>query len=263
MFTTVYYSLIAVLFLLLQPLYAFASHTFETEHADAPGKGNIRVVMESEVAQEDGREKEYGLPILEVVYGLGKWTSFEVGYEYKFIKNSEEVGSTSGSGDVELRFKHSPLHLRYGDIGARVGMKIPSARDDKDLGTGETDFDFILIHSYFGEHFETHLNCGVDVLGNPRHRSRHEAIFKYSAVAILPLHPRVEFFTEIEGHCAKSVFGHESLLRSGFMFPLGHGLEIGFAGAVGLTNDSDDWEAKTGIYWTWQRDEKVSHKSHE
>jgi hypothetical protein len=193
------------------------------------------------------------------VYGLGKWTSLTVGYEYKFISGSEEVHSTSGNGDVEIEFKHSPLHLRYGDIGARVGVKIPSASDDKELGTGETDFEFILIHSYSWKKLITHLNLGIEVLGNPDHRSQHEPLFKYSAVSVLPLHPRVEFFTEIEGHSGRSIFGCESLFRSGFMFPLGHSLEIGFAGAVGLTDDSPDWETKAGIYWTWERGEKVSH----
>lgn len=248
-----------ILLLNFNPICSYASHTFETEHADAPGKGNIRFVMEGEVGQEGGHEKHWGLPVIEVVYGFGKWTSVEVGFEYKFLRHSEEVHSTSGSGDVEIKFKHSPFHLECGDIGARVGIKIPSAKDDKELGTGETDFEFILIHSYFGENIETHINCGVDILGNPEHRSQHEAAFKYSAVAVFPLHPRVEFFTEIEGHSAKSVFGHESLLRSGFMFPLGHGLELGFAGGVGLTDDSHDWEAKAGIYWTWQRGEEIHH----
>jgi hypothetical protein len=259
MFKTVYGFLIGASLLLLYPLDSFASHTFETEHADAPGKGNICFVVESETGQEGGHEKHYGIPVMEVVFGLGKWTSLAVGYEYQFITGSEEVHSTSGNGDVEIEFKHSPFHLRYGDIGARVGVKIPSASDDKELGTGETDFEFILIYSYVWEKITTHLNLGVEVLGNPDHRSQHEPLFKYSAVSVFPLHPRVEFFTEIEGHSGKSVFGCESLFRSGFMFPLGHGFEIGLAGAVGLTNNSDDWEAKTGIYWTWERGEKVSH----
>lgn len=242
--------------LFMNPQNTFATHTFETEHADAPGKDNIRLVVETEAGQEGGREKHYSVPVIELCYGLGKWTSFEVGYKYEFINHSDEIGNTSGNGDVEIKFKHSPLHFKYGDIGGRIGVKIPSAKDDKELGTGETDFDFILIHSYTGEHFETHLNCGVDVLGNPEYRSRHESVFKYSAAAIFPLYPRVEFFTEVEGHSGKSVFASESLFRSGFMFPLGHGLEIGLAGAVGLTNGSEDWEVKAGIYWDWTRGEK-------
>lgn len=256
---TVWCSLITTFFLFLQPVYALASHTFETEHAETPGKGNIRFAVESEAGQEGGHEKHYGLPVVEVEYGFGTWTSLSIGYEYQFITGSEEVHSTSGNGDLEIGFKHSPLHLKYGDIGALVGVKIPTASDDKELGTGEPDFKFTLIHSYHGKQLSTHLNLGVEVLGNPEHRSQHETLLKYSAVAVFPLHPKIEFFIEIEGRSARSVFGHESLLRSGFMFPLGHGLEIGFAGAAGLTNDSDDWEAKAGIYWTWERGEKVSH----
>lgn len=241
------------------PIISDASHTFETEHADAPGKGNIRMVMEGEMAKEAGHEKHIGFPVIEVVYGLGKWTSIEIDWEYGFVRHSEEVHSASGSGDVQIKFKHSPFHFGYGDIGAQFGVKIPAAKDDKELGTGETDFEFNLIHSYFGEKVEIHLNAGVNFLGNPDHRSRHEAVFRYSAAAIFPLHEKVEWFAEIEGRSAKSVFGHESLLRSGFMFPLGHGLEIGFAGGLGLTNDTEDWEAKLGIYWTWERGEKIEH----
>jgi len=251
--------LIACSLLLVNPLCTFASHTFETEHVDAPGKNNIRFKVETEVGQEGGHEKHYGVPVMEVVYGLGKWTSLEVGYTYTVINHSEDVGNTSGNGDVEIKFKHSPLHLKYGDIGGRISVKIPTAKDDKELGTGETDFEFILIHSHSWEKFTTHLNLGIEVLGNPDHRSQHESLFKYSAVSVFPLHPRVEFFTEVEGHSGRSVFGCESLFRSGFIFSLGHNLEIGFAGAVGLNNDSPDWQAKAGIYWTWQRDEKVFH----
>lgn len=251
--------LLSAILLLFGPAVCIASHTFETEHADAPGRGNMIMVMEAEMAQDGGREKELGLPVLEFVYGLGKWTSFEIDWEYDFISHSDEVHSTSGSGDVELKFKHSPFHFDYGDIGAQVGVKLPTAKDDKDLGTGETDFELLLIHSYHGEKFATHLNAGVDFLGNPERRSSHEAVFTYSAVAVFPLHERVEWFAEIEGRTAKSVFGTESLLRSGFIFPIARGLEVGLGGGVGLTNDTEDWEAKLGIYWTWERGEEMEH----
>jgi hypothetical protein len=57
---------------------------------------------------------------------------------------------------------------------------------------------------------------------------------------------------------AKCVFVNESFLRSGFIIPLGHRLELGLAGGFGLTNDSPDWEARFGLYWTWQRGEEIS-----
>ena len=103
----------------------------------------------------------------------------------------------------------------------------------------------------------THLNCGVEVLGKPKCRSGNEAVFSYSAVAIFPLSKRFKYFAEIKGRSAKSVFGNESLLRSGFIVPLAYDLELGFAGGVGLTNDSPHWEARFGLYWTWQRGEEI------
>lgn len=251
--------LIIIFLLAMYPLNSFAAHPFKTKHANAFGKGNIRFLMEGVVAQEGGHEKHYGLPTTEVTYSFGKWTLMGVGSEYKFIRHSKGVHSTSGIGDVKVYFRHTPFHLDYGHVGAQVGVKIPTAKDDKKLGTGEVDYEFTLIHSYFGENIMTHLNCGVEVLGNPKHRSRNEAVFSYSAVAIFPLSKRFKYFAEIKGRSAKSVFGNESFLRSGFIFPLVHGFDLGIAGGVGLTNDSPDWEARFGLYWTWQRGEEIPH----
>ena len=251
--------LIIIFLLAMYPFNSFATHPFKTKHANADGEGNISFLIEGEVGQEGGRETHYGLPITEVTYSFGKWTLVGVESEYKFIRHSEEVHSTSGNGDVEIYFMHTPFHLEYGHIGAQIGVKIPAAKDDRELGTGETDYEFTLIHSYFGENIMTHLNCGVEVLGNPKHRSRNEAVFSYSAVAIFPLSKRFKYFAEIKGRSAKSVFGNESFLRSGFIFPLVHGFDLGIAGGVGLTNDSPDWEARFGLYWTWQRGEEIPH----
>ena len=241
------------------PLHSYAAHPFKTKHANAYGKGNIRFLLEGKIEQEGGHEKRYGLPITEVTYSFGDWTLLGVESEYRFIRHSKEVHSTSGIGDVKIYFRHTPFHLEYGHIGAQVGVKIPTAKDDKELGTGETDFEFTLIHSYFGEHVVTHLNCGVEVLGNPKHRSRHEAVFSYSAVAVFPLGKRVKYFAELKGRSGKSVFGHKSLVRSGFIIPLVHRLELGLAGGLGLTNDTPDWEARVGFYWTWQRGDDIPH----
>lgn len=253
------YMLVVVFLLGMTPFHSYAAHPFKTKHANAYGKGNVRFLLEGQVEQEGGHEKRYGLPITEITYSFGDWTLLGVESEYRFVRHSEEVHSTSGMGDVKIYFRHAPFHLKFGHIGAEVAVKIPSAKDDKELGTGETDFELTLIHSYFGEHVMTHLNCGVEFLGNPEHRSSHEAVFSYSAVAVFPLGKRVHYFAELQGRSAKSVFGHESLFRSGLIIPLVYRLELGFAGGVGLTNDTPDWEGRIGFYWTWQRGDDIPH----
>ncbi len=249
--------LIIIVLLAMYPAHSFAAHPFKTKHANAFGNGNIRFLMEGEVTQEGGHEKKYGLPVTAVTYSFGKWTLLGVESKYKFIRHAKEAHSTSGIGDVKIFFRHTPFHLDYGHIGAQVGVKFPAAQDDKKLGTGETDYEFTLIHSYFGKNIVTHLNCGVEVLGNPTHRSGNEAVFSYSAVAIFPLSKRLKYFAEIKGRSAKGVFGNESFLRSGFIVPLAYDFELGFAGGLGLTNDSPDWEARFGLYWTWQRGDEI------
>ncbi len=242
--------------LALFPTSSFAAHPFKTKHANAYGKGNVRFLLETAMVQEGGHQKNYGLPITEITYSLGQWSLIGIESEYRFIRHSEAVHSTSGMGDVKLYGRYSPFHFDFGHIGAQAGVKIPVAKDDKELGSGETDYEFTLIHSYLGKNVVTHLNCGVEVLGNPKHRSRNEAVATYSAVAVFPLSEKIHYFAEIKGRSAKSVFGNESFLRSGFIIPLGHRLELGFAGGAGLTNDSPDWEARFGLYWTWQRSDE-------
>jgi len=236
--------------------YSFAAHPFKTKHANAYGKGNVRFLLETAMVQEGGHQKDFGLPVSEITYSLGKWSLIGIESEYRFVRHSDEVHSTSGMGDVRIYGRYAPFHFTYGHIGAQAGVKIPVAKDDKELGSGETDYEFTLIHSYLGKHVVTHLNCGVEVLGNPKHRSRNEAVATYSAVAIAPIGAVLKYFAEIKGHSAKCVFGNESFLRSGFIIPLSRGLELGFAGGMGLTNDSPDWEARCGLYWTWQRSEE-------
>ena len=251
--------LISIALLTMYPLHSFAAHPFKTKHANAFGKGNMRFLMEGAAAQVDDHKDIYSLPITAVTYSFGDWTLMGVQAQYKFINHDKEVHSTSGVGDATIFFRHTPFHLDYGHIGAQVGVKIPTANDDRKLGTGETDYELTLIHSYFGENIITHINCGVEVLGNPKHRSSHEAVFSYSAVAVFPLHKRIKYFVEVQGRSGKSVFKNKGLLRSGLIIPISHGLELGYAGGVGLTNNSPDWEARLGIYWTWQRGEEIPH----
>ena len=247
----------AFVLLVLFPSYSFAAHPFKTKHANAYGEGNVRFLLETAMVQDGGHQKHYGLPITEITYSLGKWSLIGIETEYSFIRHSEEVHSTSGMGDVKVYGRYAPIHFKYGHIGAQAGVKIPVAKDDKELGSGETDYEFTLIHSYLGKNVVTHLNCGVEVLGNPKHRSSNEPVFTYSAVAVFPLGTVMNYFAEIKGRSAKSVFGNESFLRSGFIIPLGHRLELGLAGGFGLTNDSPDWEARFGLYWTWQRGKEI------
>lgn len=242
--------------LALLPAHSFAAHPFKTKHANAYGEGNVRFLVETAMVQEGGHQKNIGLPITEITYSLGKWSLIGIESEYKLLRHSEAVHSTSGMGDVKIYGRYSPFHFDFGHIGAQAGVKIPVAKDDKQLGSGETDYEFTLIHSYLGKNVVTHLNFGVEVLGNPKRRSSNEAVATYSAVAVFPLSQALHYFAEIKGRSAKSVFGNESFLRSGCIIPLGHRLELGFAGGVGLTNDSPDWEARFGLYWTWQRSEE-------
>lgn len=250
------FALSSFILLALFPAHSFAAHPFKTKHANAYGEGNVRFLLESAIEQEGGHRKNIGLPITEITYSLGKWSLIGVETEYKFLRHSEAVHSTSGMGDVKIYGRYSPFHFEFGHIGAQAGVKIPAAKDDKELGSGETDYEFTMIYSYLGKSVVTHLNFGVEVLGNPKHRSSNEAVATYSAVAVFPLSQALHYFAEIQGRSAKSVFGNKCFLRSGFIVPLGHGLELGFAGGAGLTNDSPDWEGRFGIYWTWQRSDE-------
>jgi hypothetical protein len=86
-----------------------------------------------------------------------------------------------------------------------------------------------------------------------------EPVFTYSGAFVYDATPKIFTFVEIEGRTARSVFGTESLFRSGFAYHVRRNVEIGLAGAVGLTNDSPHWEMKAGFYWTWERKKKVFH----
>jgi hypothetical protein len=251
-------SVCVALAFVLFPIVCQASHIWETEHADTHGAGNVKTIVELE-GQKDGKERSYSLPRVELIYAFTDWSTVTLASEATFLRDSSEHHSTGGPGDVELELKYTPLHFDFGHIGAQAGIKFPTADDDRDLGTGETDVEARLVHSYFGEGFETHLNAGVAALGNPEHRSRMETVFTYAAAYVRDVHPSFYAFAELQGQTGKSVFGTESLLRSGFAYYLRPNIELGLAGLVGLTNDSPNWGVKAGFYWTWERCKKVSH----
>lgn len=77
--------------------------------------------------------------------------------------------SESGTGDSTLGFKYRIFDNKQNQMQGAVGLcfKFPTGNDDKELGTGETDFE---IFAAFSKHFEkvvAHLNLGYVMTGDP------------------------------------------------------------------------------------------------
>ena len=83
--------------------------------------------------------------------------------------NQGKTETESGRGDVELSASYNFLHNRETDwsLSLAGSVKLPTADDDKGLGTGKTDYGIALDLSRSFGHFTPTIGFGYRIIGNP------------------------------------------------------------------------------------------------
>ncbi len=83
--------------------------------------------------------------------------------------NQGKTETESGRGDVELSASYDFLHNRETDWSLALGgsVKLPTADDEKGLGTGKTDYGIALDLSRSFGRFTPSIGFGYRIVGNP------------------------------------------------------------------------------------------------
>jgi len=245
---------------------------------------NIHLELAAKCINQPDDSDLYAIPDVVLGWGIAPWADFRLKFQYLKAENTNlfdqdgnvisEGMDSNGFGDIWIEIKASPVQTRLGRLGAQLVTKLPSANDEKALGTDETD---VLIQGIlstdWSEFFpdsllarlRTHLNAGVAIQGDPHKVSSRDDIFVYGILAEYEIVQSLTLWTELEGsegnstvpNISEGVYGDDYLhVRLGLTGPFSQtGLlsnwKWGITASAGLSDESRDWTASVGVSRTW------------
>lgn len=196
--------------------------------------------------------KESNAKLWELPLGLtcGAIPSVEAGIG--FGAQFAEIGGEdeSGSGDAALGAKWQflsscPLGARYAVVPS---VKIPTADDNKDLGSGETDCDLTWIVSRaLGEKAGAHVNLGYSWVGGPDRDVLHYGVaMDYQATEAMQAVGAI--FAERETSGGADTVGQFNL---GLRYSASESLVLDLAAGSRFGDEGPDLTATAGLTWVW------------
>ena len=155
-----------------------------------------------------------------------------------------------GVTDLTLGGKWQFIESCY--LGARhtikPSVKIPTADEDKELGSGKADCDLTwIISRSFGEKMSIHLNLGYTWAGGPCNDVLHYGVaLDYSIVDSLQWVGEIYFENENSGDGADA-----GQYNTGLRWDPVEGLTLDFALGSKLQGEALDLIATTGLTWVF------------
>lgn len=256
---------VALAFLLALQASALSAQTaapdpLVTRPADTPGPGGVQVFFGASYGHDTRVSPllpgEAGRllvgPILALDWGIGE--RGEVSVQWAAHQEFDSGGeSTSGVGDPYLWTKVllRKAHQRGPTVAFRFGFKVPSAPDDKGLGTDEADvFGGLILQQRAGASLVL-LNLGLGVLGDPSRNGEQVDVATYGLAVDVPIGSSASFLAEMAGAWDPSSAGTSGSWgegRLGLRRTLGPG-SLGFAIRFGYEGPAPDWGVHVGYTW--------------
>ena len=193
-----FYTIVAFpFFSLLIPSSTFAARPLTTEDTGTVEKGEFQLETGFDFAREDNHDKEFA-PSITLTYGLLSRMDLGIGSGYLFVHPAEGKKKENGFADTELKAKYRLMDEKgWTPSFAVMGkVKIPTASESKDLGSGKTDFNMIAIfQKNLSKRLTLYLNLGYTFIGE--HRANNE--FNYSIAGQFVLSDKWALVGEIVG----------------------------------------------------------------
>lgn len=191
----------------------------------------------------------YGLvPRVEVGAGFGGQS--EERTEVLAETGREETQNESGIGDLNLGAKWQ--FLESCPFGARqalaASVKFPTADEDKDLGSGETDCDLTWIASRsIGENAGVHLNLGYSWMGGP-----DDDVLHYGVALDCQIGNAVQWVGEVLAE-KELADGTETVAQynTGFRWSPVENLTLDVAAGSKISADAPDFTGTVGLTWAF------------
>lgn len=193
--------LVFLLLVLFAP-YAFASQPLETETARLLPAGVAK--LESTVEYQTSSEgSETSVPLV-IEYGITNSLELLVEPVLYTSINPKHGPSANGVGDLEITLTYLVLNERsvLPAVAVAGEVKVPTAASVR-IGTGEIDYTPFLIASKRFANWDTHVNLGYSILGDPP-GIRLKNIFVYAVAAEYHLNDKVHLVGEVIGNTSSS-----------------------------------------------------------
>jgi len=235
---------------------AQAGRPLEVDDADPADAGQVEVEAGVAYARDpDLRRWEYPFGL---AYGLAHGMEAGIGFGGQWEKRmavTEESASgrrhESGVGDLEVGAKWQfweacPLGARH---ALAAGIKFPTADDDKELGSGETDYDLTWIVSRaIGERAGAHINIGHAWVGGPDRDVWHGGLaLDYQLTAAVQWVGEASAERErADGADATGQY------QTGFRWNPAAGVTLDFAAGSRIGPDGPDFTATAGMTWSFE-----------
>lgn len=191
----------------------------------------------------------YGLvPGIEVGAGFGGQSEERV--EVLEDLGTEETQQETGISDLNISAKWQfiescPLGARHA-LAATV--KFPTADEDKELGSGQTDYDLTWIVSRtVGEKSGVHFNIGYSWIGGPDRDVLHGGVaLDYAIVDTVQWMGELFTEREIDG-------GTDTVVQynTGFRWNPVESLTLDIAGGSTIHGDAPDFTGTVGLTWAF------------
>jgi hypothetical protein len=191
----------------------------------------------------------YGL-VRSVEVGAGFGGQAEERTEILDDAGAEDTCIESGIGDMTLGAKWQ--FMESCPLGARHALapsvKLPTADDDKELGSGKTDYDLMWIASRsIGAKAGVHLNLGYSWIGGP-----DADILHYGVALDYQLADAVQWVGEV--FAGKELAGGGDMAvqyNTGLRWNPAESLTLDIAGGSTLSGDAPGFTATTGLTWAF------------
>ncbi|MFB3897389.1 MAG: hypothetical protein ACE14V_13890 [bacterium] len=240
-------------------VYAGHERPLDTESAEITSYGSIEIRQGIDYLKNitllfQPRDKTWDvikLPEMGVAVGLADrvevQADFDLLYQHTATDDSFDVGDLRFWTKIKL-LKETEMRPA---VAIKFGTKLPNADNSRDFGTDESDSYGILILSKDIMGFDTRLNVGMGILGNPDESSTQDDVLVYGLGAVKPIIGDIKAVAEITGIANSHNGNDRSTLRAGIQIPR-QWLTWDIAVSKGLNKSSEDWGLTAGATFVFQ-----------
>ncbi|HOW98137.1 MAG TPA: transporter [Kiritimatiellia bacterium] len=232
----------AVAFLFVAP--ALAGRPLSVDDADPVAPGLIEAEAGAGYTKEGGI-KAWDMPV-GLTYGVLEGLEAGIGFGGQYV----EAGGEDESGIRDTAIGAKWQFLPSCPLGARHALapsvKLPTADEDKGLGSGETDFDLTwIISRTLGEKAGAHVNLGYAWIGGPEDDVLHYG-FALDYQATETMQAVGEVFAERETSGGADTVGQFNL---GLRYSATDALALDLAAGSRIGDDGPDFTVTAGLTW--------------
>ncbi|MBM4144423.1 MAG: transporter [Lentisphaerae bacterium] len=235
---------------------AHAGRPLAIDDADPVDRGQFEFEAGG-VYEHDSDCKHWDFPF-GLTYGAFRGAEIGIGFGGQFEERTERFAER---GEEECVREHSLCDLVVGakwqflescPLGARhaiaPSVKFPTADDEKELGSGKTDYDVTWIASRsIGEKAGVHLNVGYSWIGGS-----DDDILHYGMAVDYQVLETVQWVGEVFAEQETSS-GADTVVQynTGFRWNPAENLTLDIAGGSKISGDAPDFTATVGMTWAF------------